>query len=149
MITEASRGLGRRLTDAVLEAGEQVVATARRPEQLDHLVARYGERIRAVALDVTDAAAVRAAREATGAFGLLDVVVNNAGYGNSAQIETDLFGVVNVTRAALPVLRAQQSGIFVQFSSIGGRVGRHAGVGRVPDGEVRGRGLLRGAGHTR
>ena len=142
LITGASRGFGRHLTEAVLEAGDQVVATARRPEQLDDLVARHGERIRAVALDVTDAAAaVRAAKEATTAFGGLDVVVNNAGYANSApieemseddfraQIETNLFGVVNVTRAALPVLRAQRSGVFVQFSSIGGRVGGTPGMG--------------------
>jgi NAD(P)-dependent dehydrogenase (short-subunit alcohol dehydrogenase family) len=132
LITGASRGFGRHLTEAVLEAGGQVVATARRPERLEDLVARHGERIRAVALDVTDAAAAsRAVREATGVFGGLDVVVNNAGYADSApieemadedfraQIETNLFGVVNVTRAALPVLRTQRSGVFVQFSSIG------------------------------
>ncbi|XVQ08080.1 oxidoreductase [Spirillospora sp. CA-255316] len=142
LITGASRGFGRHLTEAVLEAGGQVVATARRPEQLDDLAARHGERIRAVALDVTDAAAAtRAVTEATDAFGALDVVVNNAGYANSApieemadedfraQIETNLFGVVNVTRAALPVLRAQRSGVFVQFSSIGGRVGGTPGMG--------------------
>jgi NAD(P)-dependent dehydrogenase (short-subunit alcohol dehydrogenase family) len=142
LITGASRGFGRRLTEAVLEVGDQVVATARRPEQLDDLSARYGERIRAVALDVTDAAAASGAvKEATEAFGRLDVVVNNAGYANSApieemaeddfraQIETNLFGVVNVTRAALPVLRAQRSGTFVQFSSIGGRVGGTPGMG--------------------
>jgi NAD(P)-dependent dehydrogenase (short-subunit alcohol dehydrogenase family) len=142
LITGASRGFGRHLTEAVLEAGGQVVATARRPEQLEDLVARHGERIRAVALDVTDAAAAsRAVREATGVFGGLDVVVNNAGYADSApieemadedfraQIETNLFGVVNVTRAALPVLRTQRSGVFVQFSSIGGRVGGTPGMG--------------------
>ncbi|MBG6091779.1 oxidoreductase [Actinomadura viridis] len=142
LITGASRGFGRHLTEAVLEAGDQVVATARRPEQLDDLVARHGERIRAVALDVTDAAAaLHAVKETTEAFGGLDVVVNNAGYANSApieemaeddfraQIETNLFGVVNVTRAALPVLRTQRSGVFVQFSSIGGRVGGTPGMG--------------------
>jgi NAD(P)-dependent dehydrogenase (short-subunit alcohol dehydrogenase family) len=142
LITGASRGFGRSLAEAVLEAGDQVVATARRPEQLDGLVARHGERVRAVALDVTDAAAAAPAVQQTiAAFGRLDVVVNNAGYGNSApieemaeddfraQIETNLFGVVNVTRAALPVLRAQRSGIFVQFSSIGGRVGGTPGMG--------------------
>ncbi|NUW44104.1 oxidoreductase [Nonomuraea rhodomycinica] len=142
LITGASRGFGRHLTEAVLEAGDQVIATARDPRQLDDLVVRHGDRMRAVALDVTDAAAAaRAAKEATDAFGSLDVVVNNAGYGNSApieemaeddfraQIETNLFGVVNVTRAALPVLRAQRSGVFVQFSSIGGRVGGTPGMG--------------------
>ncbi|MBB5914069.1 NAD(P)-dependent dehydrogenase (short-subunit alcohol dehydrogenase family) [Nocardia transvalensis] len=142
LITGASRGIGRRLTEAVLDYGDQVVATARRPEDLDDLAARYGSRILPVALDVTDAAAAsRAVRQATDAFGALDVVVNNAGYGNSApieemaeddfraQIETNLFGVVNVTRAALPVLRGQRSGVFVQFSSIGGRVGGTPGMG--------------------
>lgn len=86
LITGASRGLGRHLTEAVLNGGDRVVATARRPEQLDDLAARHGERIRAVALDVTDpSAAARAVKEATGAFGRLDVVVNNAGYANSAR----------------------------------------------------------------
>ncbi|MEV4078424.1 SDR family NAD(P)-dependent oxidoreductase [Nonomuraea fuscirosea] len=142
LIAGASRGFGRRLTEAVLEAGDQVIATARSPKQLDDLVARHSGRIRAVSLDVTDAAAAsRAVKEATDTFGSLDVVVNNAGYGNSApieemaeddfraQIETNLFGVVNVTRAALPVLRTQRSGVFVQFSSIGGRVGGTPGMG--------------------
>ncbi len=142
LITGASRGFGRHLTEAVLAAGDRVVATARRPEQLDDLVADHGEQIRAVALDVTDAAAAeRAVRQAIDAFGRLDVVVDNAGYANSApieemteedfrtQVETNLFGVVNVTRAALPVLREQRSGIFVQFSSIGGRVGGTPGMG--------------------
>ncbi|GAA3250543.1 oxidoreductase [Nonomuraea helvata] len=142
LITGASRGFGRHLTEAVLEAGDQVIATARSPKQLDDLVVRHGDRMRAVALDVTDAAAAaRAVKEATDAFGSLDVVVNNAGYGNSApieemaegdfraQIETNLFGVVNVTRAALPVLRTQRSGVFVQFSSVGGRVGGTPGMG--------------------
>jgi NAD(P)-dependent dehydrogenase (short-subunit alcohol dehydrogenase family) len=142
LITGASRGFGRALTEAVLEAGDRVLATARRPEQLADLAARYSERMRTVALDVTDPAAADAAvRAAVDGFGSLDVVVNNAGYANSApieemaeddfraQIETNLFGVVNVTRAALPVLRAQRSGVFVQFSSIGGRVGGTPGMG--------------------
>jgi NAD(P)-dependent dehydrogenase (short-subunit alcohol dehydrogenase family) len=142
LITGSSRGLGRELTKAVLAAGDRVVATARKPEQLDDLVAQYGDRIRAVALDVTDAEAAKdAVRTAIGEFGGLDVVANNAGYANSApieemseddfraQVETNLFGVVNVTRAALPVFRAQRSGTFVQFSSIGGRVGGTPGMG--------------------
>jgi NAD(P)-dependent dehydrogenase (short-subunit alcohol dehydrogenase family) len=142
LITGASRGFGRRLTEAVLEAGDNVLATARRPEQLDDLASKYGEQMRAVALDVTDAAAAAGAvRAAVDAFGQLDVVVNNAGYANSApieemteddfrmQIETNLYGVVNVTRAALPVLRTQRSGVFVQFSSVGGRVGGTPGMG--------------------
>ncbi|HEY0812407.1 MAG TPA: oxidoreductase [Pseudonocardia sp.] len=142
LITGASRGFGRKLAEAVAEAGEQVVATARRPEQLDDLVTRFGDRIRAVALDVTDPADARTAvQQAIEGFGRLDVVVNNAGYANSApieemaeddfraQIETNLFGVINVTRAALPVLRRQRSGTVVQFSSIGGRVGGTPGMG--------------------
>src|SRR5882757_3433687 len=88
LITGSSRGLGRELAEAVLAAGHQLVATARRPEQLDDLVQRYGDRVRAVALDVTDAAAARAAVEvAVEAFGALDVVANNAGYANSTSIE--------------------------------------------------------------
>jgi NAD(P)-dependent dehydrogenase (short-subunit alcohol dehydrogenase family) len=142
LITGASSGFGRELASAVLERGDSVVATARRPKQLDDMVARYGDRVRAVRLDVTDKEAVAAAvRTATGAFGSLDVVVNNAGYANlgsveelpdddfRAQIETNLFGVVNVTKAVLPVLRAQRSGHIIQFSSIGGRVGGTPGLG--------------------
>jgi len=142
LITGSSRGLGRELTKAVLASGDRVVATARKPEQLDDLVAQYGDRIRAVALDVTDAeAAKRAVQTAIDEFGGLDVVANNAGYANSApieetpdddfraQVETNLFGVVNVTKAALPHFRTQRAGHFLQFSSIGGRVGGTPGMG--------------------
>ncbi|MFD7160149.1 oxidoreductase [Kribbella sp. NPDC059898] len=142
LITGSSRGLGRALTEAVLAAGDRVVATARRPEQLDDLVTKYGDQLRAVALDVTDAEAARAAvRTAVEEFGGLDVVANNAGYANSsaieeladedfrAQVETNLFGVVNVTKAALPVFRQQRGGHFLQFSSIGGRAGGTPGMG--------------------
>src|SRR3954447_12942332 len=142
LITGSSRGFGRELAKAVLASGDRVVATARRPEQLDDLVQRYGDQSRAVALDVTNAAAARAAVQlAIAVFGALDVVVNNAGYAIStpieetsdddfrAQIETNLFGVVNVTMAALPVLRRQRSGHVIQFSSIGGRVGGTPGMG--------------------
>jgi NAD(P)-dependent dehydrogenase (short-subunit alcohol dehydrogenase family) len=142
LITGSSRGFGRELAKAVLNDGDRVVATARRPEQLKGLVLEYGDRARAVALDVTDAAAARAAvQTAIHEFGTLDIVVNNAGYANSspieetpdddfrAQIETNLFGVVNVTKAALPVLHKQRSGHFIQFSSIGGRVGGTPGMG--------------------
>ncbi|WP_371549661.1 oxidoreductase [Streptomyces sp. NBC_00554] len=136
LITGSSRGLGRALAEAVLAAGHQLVATARRPEQLDDLVQRFGDRVRAVALDVTDPAAARAAvQQAVDSFGRLDVLVNNAGYADvasiedvteeafRAQIDTNLHGVVNVTKAALPVLREQGSGHIVQVSSVGGRVG--------------------------
>ena len=142
LITGASRGFGRSLAEAVLESGDQVLATARRPEQLADLVTRYGALVRTAALDVTDAEAARAAvATAVEEFGRLDVVVNNAGFANSGpieemaeadfrgQFEANFFGVVNVTRAALPVLRAQRSGVFVQFSSVGGRVGGTPGMG--------------------
>jgi NAD(P)-dependent dehydrogenase (short-subunit alcohol dehydrogenase family) len=134
LITGSSRGLGRDLAAAALAAGHQVVATARKPEDLRDLVGQYGEQARAVALDVKDPEAARAAvAAATTAFGRLDVVVNNAGYANvnsiedmaeddfRTQFETNFFGVVNVTRAALPVLRAQRDGHIIQISSIGGR----------------------------
>jgi NAD(P)-dependent dehydrogenase (short-subunit alcohol dehydrogenase family) len=119
-----------------------VVATARRPELLDDLVRQYGDLVRAAPLDVTDPMAADAAvRLAVDAFGRPDVVVNNAGYAVSApieemtiddfrtQIEANLFGVVNVTKAALSVLHQQRSGHFIQFSSIGGRVGGTPGMG--------------------
>ena len=133
-ITGSSRGLGRELAHAVLAAGHRLVATARKPEDLHDLVSHYGDLVRVVALDVTDPVAARAAVAATtAAFGRLDVLVNNAGYANinsiedmahddfQAQFDTNFFGVVNVTRAALPVLRAQRAGHVIQISSIGGR----------------------------
>lgn len=136
LITGSSRGLGRALAEAVLGAGHQLVATARDPKQLADLVERYGDRVRAVPLDVTDEhAATMAVQLAVDAFGRLDVLVNNAGYGNlasiedttsrdfRAQIETNLFGVVNMSKAAIPVMRQQGSGRMLQFSSIGGRIG--------------------------
>jgi len=142
LITGSSRGLGRALADAVLAAGHQLVATARNPAQLADLVERYGDQLRTLALDVTDPhAAGDAIEAAVEAFGRLDVLVNNAGYGNigsiedtrlediRAQIETNLFGVINVTKAAIPVLRKQGSGHIIQLSSIGGRVGA---MGRAP-----------------
>jgi NAD(P)-dependent dehydrogenase (short-subunit alcohol dehydrogenase family) len=142
LITGSSRGFGYELAKAALEAGDNVVATARRPSQLAGFAGTYGGQVRIVALDVTDADAAQAAvAAAAAAFGSLDVVVNNAGYANSAaiedmdpadfreQIETNLFGVVNVTRAALPIFRAQRAGHFLQFSSIGGRVGGTPGMG--------------------
>jgi NAD(P)-dependent dehydrogenase (short-subunit alcohol dehydrogenase family) len=141
-ITGSSRGFGRALASAVLEAGDSVVATARRPEQLIPLVEQYGERVLPVALDVTDGAAAQAAVEAAvRRFGRIDVLVNNAGYANIApvetapeedfrrQFETNFWGVYNVSKAVLPVLKRQGSGTIVQFSSIGGRVGGSAGLG--------------------
>ncbi|MFI7606434.1 SDR family NAD(P)-dependent oxidoreductase [Micromonospora sp. NPDC049366] len=141
-ITGSSRGFGRALTTAALEAGDQVVATARTPEQLSDLVEQYGERVLPVALDVTQAAAVEAAiRTAVQRFGRLDVIVNNAGYANLApiesgteedfrrQFETNFWGVYHVSRAAVPVLREQGGGTIIQFSSLGGRVGGSPGLG--------------------
>jgi NAD(P)-dependent dehydrogenase (short-subunit alcohol dehydrogenase family) len=88
LITGSSRGLGRALAEAVLAAGHQLVATARKPDDLGDLVARYGDQVRAVALDVTEpAAARRAVGVATSVFGRLDVVVNNAGYANVSSVE--------------------------------------------------------------
>lgn len=142
LVTGGSRGFGAALIRAALDHGENVVATARQPQELSGLIAKYGAQVSVVGLDVTDQAAAQVAVEtAVERFGRLDVVVNNAGYANSAaieemdpddfraQIETNLFGVVNVTRAALPVLRQQRSGVFVQFSSVGGRVGGTPGMG--------------------
>jgi NAD(P)-dependent dehydrogenase (short-subunit alcohol dehydrogenase family) len=141
LITGSSRGLGRSLAEAVLAHGDRLVATARKPEQLGDLVEKYREQVRAIALDVTRPEQARAAvATAVEAFGRLDIVVNNAGYANvgsieelseedwHAQIETNLWGVINVTRAALPILRKQRSGHFLQISSIGGRSGT-AGLG--------------------
>ncbi|MFJ5925094.1 SDR family NAD(P)-dependent oxidoreductase [Kitasatospora sp. NPDC092948] len=140
-ITGSSRGFGRALVDAVLAAGDLVVATARRPEPLAEELAAYGDRVLTVPLDVTDPAAAEAAIDAAVArFGRIDVLVNNAGYANVSpvetsddadfrtQFETNFWGVYHVTKAALPTLRRQQSGTVVQFSSIGGRVGGSPGI---------------------
>jgi NAD(P)-dependent dehydrogenase (short-subunit alcohol dehydrogenase family) len=133
-ITGSSRGLGRALTESALEQGERVIATARNPGALDGLKAQYGDRLLPAALDVTDPEQSRAAlKAAVDAFGRIDVLVNNAGYGFfgafeemspddfRAQIDTNFWGVVNVTRAALPLLREQGSGHIIQITSIGGR----------------------------
>jgi len=132
-ITGASRGFGHEWTRAALARGDRVAATARRPEALSELATEFRERLLPLQLDVTDRAADFAAvRRAHQHFGRLDVVVNNAGYGlfgaieelseaeARAQIETNLFGALWVTQAALPFLRAQRSGHIVQVSSIGG-----------------------------
>ncbi|MEU8485916.1 SDR family NAD(P)-dependent oxidoreductase [Streptomyces sp. NPDC048641] len=140
-ITGSSRGFGRALVTAVLDAGDLVVATARHPEALAKELAEYDDRALALPLDVTDPDAARAAIDAALArFGHIDVLVNNAGYANvspvetsddddfRAQFETNFWGVYNVTKAALPTLRRQGSGTVVQFSSVGGRVGGSPGI---------------------
>jgi NAD(P)-dependent dehydrogenase (short-subunit alcohol dehydrogenase family) len=134
-ITGSSRGLGRALTEVVLAAGHLVVATARKPEQLADLSKVYGDRIRTAKLDVTSPVdAKEAVTLAKQAFGRIDVVVNNAGYGFTgafeemspeefnAQIDTNFWGVVHVTRAVLPVLREQGHGHIIQVTSTGGRL---------------------------
>jgi NAD(P)-dependent dehydrogenase (short-subunit alcohol dehydrogenase family) len=133
-ITGSSRGLGRALTETVLEAGHQVVATARQPEQLADLGITYGKQLRTVKLDVkSPAEAEKAVAAAVEAFSRIDVAVNNAGYGFmgafeemtsdqfKGQVDTNFWGVVHVTRAVLPVLRKQGSGHIIQITSIGGR----------------------------
>ena len=132
-ITGASRGFGREWTIAALDRGDTVAATARDTSSLDDLVATYGDKILPLRLDVNDRGAVFAAvQEAHDRFGRLDVVVNNAGYGQfgmieeiseaeaRAQFDTNVFGALFVTQAALPYLRAQGSGHILQVSSIGG-----------------------------
>jgi NAD(P)-dependent dehydrogenase (short-subunit alcohol dehydrogenase family) len=132
-ITGTSKGFGRVWAEAALARGDRVAATARDVKMLAPLVERYGAQISAITLDVTDKAAIAAAiTEVHTRFGRLDVVVNNAGYGlfgtieevseaeARAQIETNLFGALWVTQAALPIMRAQGSGHIIQVSSIGG-----------------------------
>src|SRR3954454_4070268 len=132
-ITGTSKGFGRVWAEAALERGDRGAATARDVSTLDALVEQYGDNVLPLALDVTDKAAIDAAVEqAHERFGALDVVVNNAGYGlfgtieelteeqARAQIETNLFGPLWVTQAALPILREQRSGHIIQVSSIGG-----------------------------
>ena len=130
LITGCSSGLGHALATQVLARGQRVIATARNPDALAELSARYPATCRAVALDVTDAAQAKAAiAQAAEVFGRLDVVVNNAGYGlvgafeelSEEQIarnfETNFFGALRVIRAALPILRAQGSGHIVNISA--------------------------------
>ena len=132
-ITGASKGFGREWAVAALERGDRVAATARDTRTLDDLRERFGDAILPLRLDVTDRAAdVAAVTQAAEHFGRLDVVVNNAGYGQfgmieeisedeaRAQLETNLFGALWITQAALPILRAQGSGHVLQVSSIGG-----------------------------
>ncbi|PTW63123.1 short-subunit dehydrogenase [Breoghania corrubedonensis] len=124
------------MCDAILASGDNLVATARNPDQLTDLMRDHGARVRTAALDVTDpAAAENAVQLAVSAFGRLDVLVNNAGYGDVGsvedtsldsfrrQIEANLFGTIIMTKAAIPHMREQRNGHIVQFSSVGGRLG--------------------------
>ncbi len=135
LITGSGNGLGRNIAEAALAAGDSVVAGARRTEELAPLVAQYGERMNPVTLEVREEAAAKAAVQiAVDAFGQLDVLVNNAGYGPCAPLQQTsaedfqavvdkcFYGVVYTTRAAVPVMRKQKSGHIFQVSSIGGRL---------------------------
>jgi NAD(P)-dependent dehydrogenase (short-subunit alcohol dehydrogenase family) len=142
LITGSSRGLGRAFTEAALEAGHRVVATARDSGQLIDIANNYSDSVRTVSLDVTNEAQAKDAVDAAiETFGGLDVLVNNAGYGNvcpvedtsladfRAQIETNLFGVIIMTKAVLPYFRERRAGHIIQVTSIGGRIGP---TGRAP-----------------
>ena len=142
LITGSGNGLGRDIAEAALAAGYSVVAGARRTEELAPLVAQYGERVKPVKLEVRDEAAAKAAVQlAVDTFQRLDVLVNNAGYGQFAPFEqmsaedfqaimdTCFYGAVYTTRAAVPVMRKQKSGHIFQVSSVGGR---HAVPGNTP-----------------
>lgn len=139
-ITGSSRGLGRSLTEAVLASGDKVVGTARNVQQLKDFENLYPEQFFALQLDVTDYNRVYdAVAETIAHFGRIDVLVNNAGFGITgateaftdeqvrSQLETNLYAVIEVTRAVLPYMRKQRSGRILQVSSIGGRMGT-AGV---------------------
>src|SRR6201988_1039214 len=142
LVTGSASGLGRNIAEAVLASGDRLVATARDPRRLEDLVKKYGDQIRTAPLDVTDEReAYAAVQVAVDAFGRLDVVVNNAGYGDiapfeqlsterfKAVVDTNFYGVVNVTRAALPIMRKQKSGCILQISSVGGRLARPGSTG--------------------
>src|SRR5260370_5814118 len=131
LITGASRGLGRAFTEEALKAGHRVLATARNSEHLVHLATKFGDSVRTLRLDVTNKDQAKYAVEAAiQTFGGLDVLVNNAGYGNvspvedtsladfRAQIETNLFGVIIMTKAVLPYFRERASGHLIQISSL-------------------------------
>jgi len=135
LVTGAGRGMGTDIARAALDAGHAVVATGRRPDRVAEALGAH-EDLLTVALDVTDPASIQAAVDAAvERFGRIDVLVNNAGnfYAGffeevtpenfRAQIETNLFGPLNVTRAVLPVMRAQRSGLVVTFSSTAGITG--------------------------
>jgi NAD(P)-dependent dehydrogenase (short-subunit alcohol dehydrogenase family) len=142
LITGSSRGLGKAFAQAALAAGCQVAATARKVEDLRELKSMYGNLVLPLSLDVTnEMQAHEAVQETIRTFGKLDVLVNNAGYGNVApiedttieefrtQIETNLFGVIILSKAVLPYFRERGSGHIMQVTSIAGRIGP---IGRAP-----------------
>ena len=142
LVTGSASGLGRNIAEAVLASGDFLVATARDPRRLKDLAEKYGDQIRTASLDVADEQAAQASVQmAVDAFRRLDVVVNNAGYGDIAPFEqltserfkalmdTNFYGVVNVTRAVLPIMRRQRSGCILQISSVGGRLARPGSAG--------------------
>lgn len=136
LVTGGSRGFGRALCESIVEAGDNLVATARDPDQLASIAARCPGNVALARLDVTNeqdaGAAVAAAAER---FGGIDVLVNNAGYGDVGsvedtsidsfrrQIETNLFGTIIMTKAVIPFMRERRRGHIIQFSSVGGRLG--------------------------
>jgi NADP-dependent 3-hydroxy acid dehydrogenase YdfG len=135
LITGSSTGFGRILTQQLLEKGDRVLATARKPEQLEDLASNYSDRVLTVKLDVTKPSEVQeAVNKAIETFGRIDVLVNNAGYGTMGaieevsdevvrqQYETNVFGLLEVTRAVLPQMRKQRSGHILNLSSVGGVV---------------------------
>jgi NAD(P)-dependent dehydrogenase (short-subunit alcohol dehydrogenase family) len=138
-VTGSSRGLGRSFVEVALEAGDRVAATARNPERLQDLVDKYGDAVLPVRLDVTDYdAAAHIVAQAAAKFGRIDVVVNNAGYADlgsfedttidsfRTQIDTDFYGVVNVSKAVVPLLRERGGGHIFQVSSL---IARLSGAG--------------------
>jgi NAD(P)-dependent dehydrogenase (short-subunit alcohol dehydrogenase family) len=135
-ITGASTGFGRILAEEVLRTGGKVIATARKLDKVADLEAKYPKAAKVLALDVTDAGQVDSVvTQAFALFGQVDVLVNNAGYGVAGAIEevseaefmpmfeTNVFGLLKVTRAFLPYLRKQRSGHILNLSSIGGLIG--------------------------
>ncbi|MFG2054270.1 SDR family NAD(P)-dependent oxidoreductase [Micromonospora sp. NPDC048930] len=140
-VTGSSRGLGRNVVEAALSRGDKVAATARSTASLDVLAATYGDAVLPLKMDVTDKAAVFASvKRAKEHFGRLDVIVNNAGYAQVGaieelseqelrdQLETNVFGAVWVIQAALPYLREQGSGHFIQLSSVAGLIAMPLGA---------------------
>ncbi|MFC0332426.1 SDR family oxidoreductase [Paenibacillus sepulcri] len=136
LVTGSSRGLGRSIAEAVLKNGDRLVATARNIESLADLKEGYGNRVKLATLDVSEPKAAQdAVQLAVDVFGGLDVLVNNAGFSYVAPfeqvsekkfrslIDTNFYGVVNLMRAAIPVMREQRSGHIINISSVGGRIG--------------------------